>query len=91
MPAVTIELPDDVASRAAQAGMLSPSVIAQLIEAAVARVNREDAWFRQEVGASLAQADQADATWLSHGQVQLEWQAQRAALLASPASSSTSS
>ncbi|MGB4115437.1 MAG: hypothetical protein WBK51_02700 [Polaromonas sp.] len=82
MTSITIELPDDIASQAEQAGMLSSSAIAKLVEQAVARVNQDDAWFRQEVGASLEQADRADATWLSHAQVQAEWQAERADLLA---------
>lgn len=82
MTTITIELPDDIASQAKRAGMLSASAIAQLIEQAVTRVNQEDAWFRREVGASLEQADRIDATWLSHEQVQAEWQAERADLLA---------
>ena len=82
MTSITIELPDDIASQAQLAGMLSASAIAQLIEQAVARVNQDDARFRQEVGASLTQADLPDATWLSHAQVQAEWQAERAELLA---------
>ena len=82
MTTITIELPDDIASQAQRAGMLSPSAIAQLIEQAVARVNQDDAWFRREVSASLEQADRADATGLSHEQVQTEWRAERADLLA---------
>jgi hypothetical protein len=82
MTTITIELPDNIASQAQRAGMLSASAIAQLIEQAVARVNQDDARFRQEVGASLAQADRPDATWLSHEQVQAEWQAERADLMA---------
>lgn len=81
MTTITIELPDDIASQAKRAGMLSASAIAQLIEQAVARVNQDDAWFRREVGASLEQADRADATWLSHEQVRAEWHAERADLL----------
>lgn len=82
MTSITIELPDDVASQAAQAGMLSPVAIAQLIEAAVARANHGSAWFDHEVTTALAQADRADASWLSHEQIQTEWQAERTALLA---------
>jgi hypothetical protein len=82
MTIITIELPDDIANQAAQAGMLSPSAITQLIEAALATSHLDDTSFRLEVGASLAQADQADARWLPHEQVQMEWQAERSALLA---------
>ena len=82
MTSITIELPDDIANLAAQAGMLSPSAITQLIETALASAHRDDSLFRLEVGASLAQADQVDASWLTHEQIQMEWQAERSALLA---------
>ena len=82
MTIITIELPDDTANQAAQAGMLSPSAIARLIETALASAHRDDTLFRSQVGASLAQADQADAIWLTHEQVHVEWQAERSALMA---------
>ena len=82
MTIITIELADEIANLAAQAGILSPAAIAQMIKTALANAHRDDTLFRVEVGASLAQADQVDASWLTHAQVQMEWQAERSALLA---------
>ena len=66
MTIITIELPDDIANLAAQAGMLSPSAITQLIETALASAHRDDSLFRLEVGASLAQADQVEEIGRAH-------------------------
>lgn len=81
MTSITIELPDDLAERASQAGLLRSPALTALFAAAVERVSHDSRYFEQQIRDSVAQADGADAHWLTHDEVMAEWASERAALL----------
>lgn len=82
MTTITIELTDTLVMQAQQAGLLVPQAVSDLLASAVERINIDNPRFQQEVRASIEQADQPDAQWLTHEQVAAEWARERAALLA---------
>lgn len=89
MTSITIELPDDLAERASQAGLLLSPALAELIAAAVERVSQDSQYFEQQIRESVAQANGSDAHWLTHDEVMSEWASERAALLSGKPSAAT--
>ena len=81
MTTITVELPDDLAARVSQAGLLSSPAIASLIASAMAHLDADPRHFEQAIAASVAQADSVDAQWFTHAEVMAEWAAERLALL----------
>ena len=81
MTTITVELPDDLAERVSQAGLLNSPAIVRLIAQGMEFLDVEPGDFEREVRESLAQADSADARWLTHEAVSAEWAAERSALL----------
>ena len=82
MTTITVDLPDDLAARVNQAGLLSSPAIASLIAAAMAHLDADPSNFEQAITASVAQADSADAQWFTHAEIAAEWAAERLVLLA---------
>ena len=82
MTTITVELPDDLAKRVDEAGLLNSSAIAELIALAMERLEPDPRYFEQEVGASLLQADSPGAQWFTQAEVMAEWASDRAAILA---------
>ena len=91
MTSITIELPDDLAEKAGQAGLLHAPVIEELIAAAIERATHDSDYFQQQIFDPVAQADAPDANWLTHTEVKAEWALERAALLSGKSLPTTSS
>jgi len=82
MTTITVELPDDLAARVDQAGLLNAPAIANLIALAMERLAADPRDFEQEISASLIQANLPGAQWFTHADVLAEWATERAALMA---------
>ena len=82
MTTITVELPDELAARVSQAGLLSSPAIASLIAVAMAHLDADPRHFERAIAASVAHADAAGAKWFTHAEVAAEWASERLTLLA---------